>query len=50
MTILELGQKRKDEYEKDKVNWDNHHFAIGFDHLSPEHAVVEETDARSQQR
>ncbi|MHC4256656.1 MAG: hypothetical protein ACYSUL_13785 [Planctomycetota bacterium] len=39
MTILELGQKRKDEYEKYKVNWDNHHFAIGFDHLSSEHAV-----------
>jgi len=39
MTILELGQKRKNKYEKSKNNWDNHHFAIDFDHLPPEHSV-----------
>jgi hypothetical protein len=39
MTILVLSQKRKIEYEKGKGNWDNHYFAIGFDHLSPEHSV-----------
>jgi hypothetical protein len=39
MAILELNIKKKIEYEKGKDNWDNHHFAIGFDHLSPEHSV-----------
>lgn len=39
MIILGLGQKRKNEYEKSKDNWDNHHFAIDFDHFSPEHSV-----------
>jgi hypothetical protein len=39
MTILELDQKRKIEHEKGKGNWYNDLFAIGFDHLSPEHSV-----------
>jgi hypothetical protein len=38
MTIFELRQKRKIEHEKDKGNWPNHHFSVGYNHLFPKHS------------